>query len=169
MGWNDYTREAEVGQGGDAPEIPDDLYDARVCDVSEPETKPDIYKDDGSMKTQFYIKWELLSDELPADTTVRQYVALPPQYLENGVLGEKSTLYKVMDALGYDMAGRFKVEPDKWIDHRARVYTSQEPGKFAKVTDVKPARQQRGGGSREPVGAGGPKGGNGGLRNRLDD
>lgn len=161
MGWNDYTREAEVGTGGDAPEIPDDLYDARVADVSEPETKPDPFKDDGSTKTQFFIQWELLSDEVPADTTVRQYIALPPGYLENGVLGEKSKLYQVMEALGFDMTGRFKVEPNKWIDKRARVYTSQEPGKFAKVTDVKPARQ------RQTATAGAARGG--GLKSRMGD
>lgn len=159
MSWSNYSKEAEVGTGGDAPIVPDDLYDARVCFVSEPETKTDIFKDDGSTKTQFYIDYELLSDEVPESTTVRQYISLPPQYLENGVLGEKSTLYAVMEALGFDMDGRFKVEPHKWIDMRCRVMTEQKDGKFAKVTAVKPARQKAAAGARN----------GGGLKARLTE
>ena len=162
--WSQYSREAEVGAGGDVPQIPDDLYDARVCDVSEPETKPDIYKE-GEDKTQFFIKWELLSDDLPPDTTVRQYISLPPGYLENGVLGEKANLHKVMTALGFDLSGRFRVEPNKWIDLRARVMTEQVEGKFARVTDVKPPRQKAS--QKQPVAAGAKPGGT--LRQRLTD
>ena len=154
--WSTYTRDAEVGAGGDAPLIPDDLYDARVSDVSEPETKPDPFKE-GEEKTQFYITWELLSDELPDSTTVRQYISLPPGYIEHGIVGEKSNLFKVMTALGFDMAGRFKVEPHKWIDLRARVMTEQADGKFARVTDVKPARQKAAAGR------------SGGLRSRMGE
>lgn len=162
MPWSSYNKDAEVGQGGDAPEIPDDLYDARVSDVSEPETKPDSFNE-GKNKTQFYVIWELLSDELPESTTVRQYISLPPGYLENGVVGEKSTLYAVMTALGFDMAGRFRVEPEKWIDMRARVLTEQKDGKFARVTEVKPSRQAAK--KQQPVAAGT----RGALRSRLTD
>lgn len=162
MAWNQYSKEAETGTGGDVPDIPDDLWDARVADVSEPITAPDPFKE-GEEKTQFYVVWELLSDELPKDTTVRQYISLPPMYLDQGILGEKSNLWKVMNALGFDMAGRFKVEPEKWVDMRARVMTDQpDKSKFAKVTDVKPARAQR-----QAVGAGARNGG--GLRNRLNE
>ena len=109
--------------------------------MSEPETRPNPFADDGSEHTQFFITWELLSDELDADTTVRQYVTIPPSYLGRGVLDDRSNLHKVMTGLGFDLSARFRVDPPSWIDMHARVLTEQKEGKFARVTDVKPSRK----------------------------
>ena len=181
MAWENFTREAETGTGADAPQIPDDLYEARVADVSKPETRPNPFAEDGAEHTQFYVTWELLSDDLPPDTTVRQYVTIPASYMEHGVLDDRSNIYKIMTGLGFDLSGRFRVDPPKWIDLQARVMTEQKEGKFARVTDVKPSRkgsqkkaapavaraeeEWRGG---NPPAAAGAKG-RPGLRQRLGD
>lgn len=160
MSWSGKTRDAEVGGGGDIPNIPDDIYDAIIKDVSEPTTS--VY--DGKEREQFYITWELTSGDVVGES-VRQYITLPEVYLNEGYLSEKSNLYKVMEALGFDLTGRFRVDPPSWQGMEARVDLEQErdrngdPLRWPKVTKVKPKRQAK----KQPVAAGA------GARRRASD
>jgi hypothetical protein len=147
--WDTYTKTAEVSTGGDYPEVEDDLYDAVVQDISEPTEEPNKFKQkdgDPDFVTRFYISWELTSGDTPA--TIRQYITLPPAYLSSGALNEKSTLHKVMTALGYDLSGRFKVNPPEWQGQEARVMVESprdadgvQTG-WPRITGVKPKRQK---------------------------
>ena len=147
MGWEQYTKTAEATSGGDWPEIPDDLYEATIIDVSEPETGADKFNP-GKMRTQFHVVWELDSADLPEGTTRWQYVALPEKYLEDGFLSEKSNLYQLMDALGFDLSGQFEVDPPSWIGMKARVMVENKIGDDGKpgaprITDVKAPRAKK--------------------------
>lgn len=159
--WSTYSKEAEVSTGGDYPIIDDDLYDAVVQDVSEPAEEPNKFKakdTDPDMVTRFYVSWELTSGDAPEGTTLRQYITLPPVYLEDGYLNEKSNLYKVMTALSIDMSGRFRVDPPSWQGAEARIMVEcprdadgLQTG-WPRITGVKPKRAKR-----EPVGTGSRK------------
>lgn len=146
--WDNYAKEAEKGTGGEWPEVPDDLYDAMVQDVSDPETGPDQFNA-GKERTQFYITFELVSDELPENTTLRYYVTIPEGYINDGYLSDKSRLYKVMDALGFDMGGRFTVDPRQWQGERVRVMVENKVSQNSttgearpRITDVKAPRRK---------------------------
>ena len=169
--WDSYTKDAEKSTGGgDFPDVPDDLYDAMVQDVTDPRTGPDLFNP-GKEKTDFIVKWELTSGGVPDGTTLWQYVTLPEQYLENGYLSDKSNLYKVMDALGFDLEGRFTVNPPEWQGMPARVMVENKPNKDGelrpKITAVKPARKTKIAAQekRQPVGASAGRGAP--LRERL--
>jgi len=147
--WDQYTKTAEVSTGGDYPVIDDDLYDAIIQDVSEPTEEPNKFKakaEDPDMVTRFFVTWELTSGDVPENTTLRQYIGLPPAYLADGYLNEKSTLHKVMTALGFDLSGRFKVDPPSWQGQEARVMVEcprdsegVQTG-WPRITGVKPKR-----------------------------
>lgn len=140
MSWDDYAKTATKSEGGEWPEVVDDLYDAVIQDVSEPETRPDSFND-GAEKTDFYINWELDTDNAP---TLRQYIVLPPAYLSDGFLNEKSNLYKTMVALGFDLDGKFTVNPSEWQGMKARVMVENRANAKGdirpRITAVKPAR-----------------------------
>lgn len=144
--WSKWERDAEVSTGGDFPEVPDDLYDAMVKDVSEPETKPDIFNE-GKDKTDFFVTWELTSGDVPDGTTLRQYITLPVEYANSGYLNEKSNLYKVMQALGFDMTGKFKVRPSTWQGMTAKVLVENKKNQAGdvrpRITKVTPARKKQ--------------------------
>lgn len=146
MSWENYEKTATVSAGGEIPNVPDDLYEAMVQDVSEPITRPDPFNA-GKDKTDFYITWELTSGDVAAGTTLRQYVGLPEQYANEGYLSEKSNLYKVMEALGFDLNGKFRVAPSTWQGMEARVMVenrqTQNGETRPRITAVKPARKQK--------------------------
>ena len=163
--WDNYTKDAEKGTGGEWPEVPDDLYDAQVQDVSEPETGPDRFNP-GKERTQFYVTFELLGDDLPENTTLRYYVTIPEGYINDGYLSDKSRLWKVMDAMGYDLGGRFRVDPREWQGERVRVMVENKPNEQGemrpRITDVKAPRRKaadKPAAKREPVGAAAKRGG----------
>lgn len=162
MSWDQYTKTAEVSTGGEWPELDDDLYDMIVQDVSEPTVEPNKFKakdDDPDTVTRFFITWELTSGNAPEGTTLRQYISLPQAYLEDGYLNERSKLFEVMTALGFDMSGRFKVAPDEWQGIEARGMVECPRDKegvqtgWPKITSVKPARAKKAS-KPEPVAAG---------------
>jgi hypothetical protein len=145
MGWNDYAKTAEVGTS-EWPMIPDDVYDAVIADVGEPETRPDHFNPDQE-KTDFWLRWEFTSDELPEGTWLRQYVALPQGFTSNGKLHKKSNLYSVMQTLGFDMEGKFEVDPPSWQGMTARVIVknkeNQDGEMRPKITGLMPAKKGR--------------------------
>lgn len=188
MTWENYTRDdAEKGAGGDWPDVVDDLYDARVMDVSEPEERPNTFKqgpNDPDVNTQFYVTFELLptpqqvEDGCPEGATLRYYVNIPERFINEGYLGEKSKLFSLMSALGFDLNGPFRFQPMEWIDLRCRVLTEHkngkgEPTERARITKLQEARKRaapptpapRAAGSRQPVGA---AAGRAPLRERLE-
>lgn len=123
--WDSYTRDAEIGSGGgDFPVVEDGLFEAIIQDITEPRDGTDY---NGDPCKKFVIKWEITSEDVAPDTVLWQYVTLPPKYLQEGVLSEKSNLYKVMTALGFDLAGRFRVDPPSWQGMEARVLVENFP------------------------------------------
>lgn len=192
--WEKLGREAERGAGGEWPEVEDDLYPAEVVAVSDPEDQEDRFHP-GQMKTQFYVTWGLRPTDGQAPvadgTTLRQYISLPEQYLTAGWVSDKSWLWRTMEALGYDLSGRFRVHPPEWVGKRARVMVenkaSQSTGDVRpRITDVKPLPRQRaqtqvgqgqqrvanqpGGGQRPGQGQQANRGQQGGVRRGdLDD
>lgn len=162
MPWDQYTKDAEVGTGGDIPLVPEDLYDAMVQDVTEP--RESTYE--GKAQQRFIVKWEITSGDVPEGTTLWQYITLPDGYLQDGILGEKSNLYKTMKALGIDMEGRFRVDPPSWQGMEARIMVETRVTAEGKERSVissvkaKPQRQQK----RETVAAGATK-----DRSKADD
>jgi len=151
MSWDNYSNKTvTIAAGGDYPEVPDDLYDAMVQDVSDPETRPDPFNE-GKEKTDFFVTWEITSGDVKPGTTLRQYVTLPEQFMAEGFLNEKSNLYKLMEALGFDLTGKFKVAPPTWQGMEARVMVENRANKMGesrpRITAVKPARKAKPAGS----------------------
>lgn len=147
MSWDKFERESvKISAASEYPEVPDDLYDAMIADISEPETRPDPFNE-GKDKTDFFITWEITSGDVRPGTTLRQYVSLPEQFMTEGYLSEKSNLYKVMEALGFDLAGNFKVKPSTWQGMEARVMVENKANKMGeirpRITGVKPAKKAK--------------------------
>lgn len=117
--WNNFTGEAQVGGSdfGDEerPHIPDGTYHAIVERVGEPYDKANPTS--GEMQTKFCLELKLSGRRLKGETVVLpSFITLPPKFLNDGYLSEKSNLYKVMKALGYDMSGKFLVDPPAWVE-----------------------------------------------------
>ena len=162
--WDNYAKDAEQGTGGEWPEISDDLYPAMIQDISEPATKADPFNA-GKEKTDFYITWELYGD-VPDGTTLRQWITIPEGYINDGYLSDKSNLFKLMEALGFDLSGKFRVDPPSWQGMEARVLVENKPNKDGdlrpRITDVKAPRRKaadKPAAKREPVGAAAKRGG----------
>lgn len=163
--WDDNAKEAEVGSGGgEFPELEDDLYEAQVADISEPtvETIPEQYRKKGgpTERTRFYVSVDLYGDNVPDDCPpLRIYLTVPDGFRNNGVLNEKSKLYEMMTALGYDLSGRFKVDPREWQGQKVRVLVECPRDKdgvqtgWPKITEVKAVRKAKPAPKREPVAA----------------
>ena len=145
-GWDSYSKtDLPVGTGGDWPDVPDDLYDAVVQDVSEPEERDDPFNP-GKTQTQFYVSWELVSDDLPEGTVMRQYINIPAGVLSGAAINEKSHLYETMVGLGLIEADKPVVfHPPSWQGLEARVMVENKErkdgsGSRPRITGVKPKR-----------------------------
>lgn len=152
--WDNWTTDnAQKGTGGDWPEIPDDLYTARIMDVSEPETGPDMFNP-GKERTQFYLTWELEPNEDQQEngcedgTTIRQYLSIPAG-MKNGTLNEKAKLYELMSALGFDLEGTFKFKPMEWVGAKARVLIENRANQAGEIRPrvTKVQANRKGGGA----------------------
>jgi len=155
--WESYSKDATRTVGGDFVVPPDDIYTCIVADVSDPVTEVNRFKksdNDPDETTRFYVEWEIeddLDDGQGGSTkglTFRQYMALPEKYLDFGQLSEKSTVYQIMKALGYDMEGdTFNVNPEQWNGKRARVttekYVNDNNYERVKVKSLAPMRRER--------------------------
>jgi hypothetical protein len=144
--WDTIARTAERSSAPPIPDIPDDLYDAEVFAVGEPTESPDTFNP-GKTRTTFWLDWAIESGDLPADTRIRQWIALPEAFLTDGFLSDKSRLFEVMEALGFDMEGTIHVDPREWVGLRARIMVENRPTQSTgemrpRVTAVKPARRQ---------------------------
>jgi len=146
MAWsNTFVKEAETGSGFTPIDVADDLYDAEIIEIGDPRDVPNNFKD-GEMQTQFHIQWALLGDDLPEDASLRQYVTIPDAYINSGYLNEKSNLFHLMEALGFDMKGRYMVDPPSWLGKKARVMVENKANKEGemrpRITGVKPIRRR---------------------------
>lgn len=155
MTWTDYIRTAERSSAPPIPQVDDDLYDAVIVAVGEPKEAEDIYNP-GSTRVTFWIDWELRSGDVAEGTQLRQWIALPPGYIEDGFLSEKSRLFQVMEALGFDMDGPIHVSPPDWVGLPARIMVEnklhQASGEMRpRITGVKPARRQQAGQAPQPA------------------
>jgi len=123
-----FAKEAERGTGYEPPELDDDIYFATIGEVGEPFDQPK-FDDPNTIQTKFYVQWDIEGDDVPEGATLRQYMTLPEAYLNSGFLSDKSNVYILMSNLGYDMTGRFRVNPPEWVGKRARLVVKNKPGK----------------------------------------
>lgn len=96
-------------EGPEIPQVPDGTYMASIADITETDS---LYGG-----TQLKIKWEI-SDLLKANGApqdIGSFVAIPPTLVSDGALNENSNLFKLMQALGFDMASEeLDVDPPAW-------------------------------------------------------
>lgn len=117
--WNNFTKNATAQSGGDwddeRPHVPDGTYHADIERVGEPYDKANPQS--GEMQTKFCVELRLSGRRLKGETPILpSFITLPPKYLDEGFLSEKSNLYKFMKAIGIDMSGTFTVDPPSWVD-----------------------------------------------------
>ena len=115
--WEGFTKPAQKqsGEFGDdeRPVIREGTYHALCVRVGEPYDKANPQS--GEMQTKFCAEFELTKPGRSEPVaTLPTFITLPPKYLDEGFLSEKSNLYKVMKAMGYDMEGKFRVNPPEW-------------------------------------------------------
>ena len=114
--WDTFTREGQEGKGGDFEEralLPEGVYDAVVVRVGEPYDKPNPQS--GEMMTKFVCEFELSGRQLKGQTAlIPAFLTLTTKFLDSGFLSDKAGVYKVMDALAFDM-GSFHFNPPEWV------------------------------------------------------
>ena len=117
--WDSFSKTAIAGEGNDdfpdRDKVPDGTYHAVCIRVSEPYDKPN--KQSGAMQTKFVAEFALTGKKLRGRAaTLPSFITFPPKYLDEGVLSDKSNMYKVMKAMGYDMDDKFTVNPPEWAE-----------------------------------------------------
>lgn len=161
MPWDEIPEDAESKQSSDWPVIPDDVYNAVITEVGEPYERETPY----GPKKKFAITWTLSGGDLAEPVAgFPQFVTIPPKFIETGFLSDKSTLFKIMAALGFDMEKSIKVQPWTWVGKEARVdveTTSNDDGtQTSWIVKVKPPRQRNTAArppARQPAAAGARK------------
>ncbi len=118
--WNTFSREATATSSDDWDDerahVPDGTYHADVVRVGEPYDKANTIS--GKMQTKFAVELQLSGKRLKGETPILpSFITLPPKYLDEGFLSEKSNLYKFMKALGADLSGSFTVDPPSWVEN----------------------------------------------------
>ncbi len=73
--------------------------------------------------------------------TTRQYFTIPAGLKSSGSLNKKSNIFALMEVLGFDMEGKFKVDPQAWQGMEAQIMLKapREDGEqtgWPRVTDV---------------------------------
>lgn len=141
--WDSYAGEATQSAGGDWPLVPDDIYDAEIVSVGEPYEKDTQF----GHKTKFAVTWKLTGGDLEQPEELPQFLTIPDGLINKGFIGSKSTVFKVMQALGYDMEDSVRFDPRDWIGKKARVDVenskNQDGEETSWITNVKPPRQRR--------------------------
>jgi len=118
--WNNFTKEATAQSSEDWDDerahVPDGTYHADVERVGDPYDKPNPIR--GEVQTKFCVELKLSGRRLKGETPILPtFITLPPKYLDEGFLSEKSNLYKFMKALGADLSGSFTVDPPSWVEN----------------------------------------------------
>lgn len=115
--WTNVPDSAVRKEEQDYPVIPSDLYNGKIVRVGEPFESTGEY----GPKTKFVLDWELSGGDLAEPVELPQFITLPDKFISEGFLSDKSTLFKVMTALGFDMDGEITVRPWTWEGKEARV------------------------------------------------
>lgn len=133
--------EAKVTSDG----LPMGLYDATVKSVSDPETKPDPFKE-GENRTQFHVVLELSGNGIEDAIEQWFWINVPPRLMSEGFLSPKATLYKTMEAFGYhiDPELPLSIDTDEWVGKWCQALVEPtEDGKNTKITRLLQARKGR--------------------------
>lgn len=102
---------ARRSEGPEIPQVPDGTYVALILDITETDS---LYGG-----TQLKIKWEILDEDLRKANgnyqDIGSFVAIPETLVTDGKLNENSNMFKLMNALGFDMnAEELDVDPPSW-------------------------------------------------------
>lgn len=142
--WRGYAKKGTTSTGPEFPPIDDNLYDAIIKDVSDPESAADPFKK-GETKVQFYLTWEFLNQDDEV-VTLRQYITIPPTWIDGDELNEKSNLSLTMAALGFEVEGEVEVDPESWQGLVARIMVENKENQKGetkpRITAVKPAKKK---------------------------
>lgn len=109
--------------GGEAPNIPDDTYDARVSDVSDPFVSTDF---NGNAIDKITVDFEILptADQLEygcdEGATRRMWISISSHAYE-GRINKESNLHKFLTCIGYDLSKPTRLAAEDWIGKRCRV------------------------------------------------
>lgn len=138
---------ATVGEGsGDFVDIPDDIYAARVMDVSDMEKS--INPTTNEERVQIVVTFELeptaaqIEAGAPSEgyegapLTRKMWITLTDKFLDEGMVHKKSGLYALLDALGYDMDGPLTFNSDDWIDMRCRVLIKHNEKGYPRIDSL---------------------------------
>lgn len=139
---------AKVGTGGfTISDVEDGEYPATVKSVKDGQGKWDDQDYD-----QYIVEWALdgLEDDEGNAVTLAQFVRIPEALQVEGILNPDSNLFKLIEALGYDMEEP-EVEPNGWIGKRARIIvknkaiqSGQNKGQIRpRITDVMAPRGRK--------------------------
>mgnify|MGYP001605667609 CR=1 len=161
--------------GGDFVDIPDDIYAARVMDVSDMEKS--VNPTTNEERTQIVVTFELMPTAAQVEAgapsegyqgselTRKMWITLTDKFLDEGMVHKKSMLYALLDALGYDMDGPLTFDSDEWIDMKCRVLIKHNDKGYPRIDSLlqavtpKAAATPRTGAvvagtKKQPVGAG---------------
>ena len=158
--WDDIPDQVSGGSS-DWPLIPEDQYQAEVVEVGEPYEKTDART--GEVVKKFVVKFRLESDEWDEPVEIPSFPKIPASYQKDGYLDSRSTAFRIMKGLGFDMKSPdLKFRPWEWVGMRCRVTTKNETKDGVETSWIdgwlpeKPARTAaptRNTTSRAPVGA----------------
>jgi len=115
--WEKFSKPATATSGDDFPPRPyvrPGTYHALTVAVGEPYDKANFQ---GEMQTKFAVEFELSGPRLKGETPhIPSFISLPPKFIDEGFLSEKSNLYKLLKAFGTDMGDAFDVFPEMWVE-----------------------------------------------------
>ncbi len=94
------------------PTLPPDVYEVEIDEVKDEFT--------GEYGTSLPVKLKVLSGEFEGEDTV-DFIRLNDKYLNEGFIGSRSRLFKLLAALGTDMDEAVSVNTDDWLGKRLRV------------------------------------------------
>ena len=147
--WDSYVRDDVQQGGGEGWEtVPEDVYDAVCIEVGEPYERDTQF----GTKMKFVVRWRISGGDLDGDVEIPQFVTLSDKLISDGFISEKSWIWKIMQALGYDMTQAIRFDPRDWVGKRCRITIKNQVDKDGVETSwVDSLMQAR---RREPVAAG---------------
>ena len=138
---------ATVGEGsGDFTDIPDDIYAARIMDVSDMEKS--VNPTTNEERTQIVVTFELMPTAAQVEAgapetgfeggalTRKMWITLTDKFLDEGMVHKKSGLYALLEAIGYDMDGPLTFDSDDWIDMRCRVLIKHNEKGYPRIDSL---------------------------------
>lgn len=137
-------RETTEGGDGEAPNIPDDTYEAKVVEVSEPFVGTDM---NGNNVDKITVDFEILptadqiDDGCDEGATRRYWITLSNNAYQ-GRINRESNLHKFLTSIGYDLSRPQRLVADEWIGKRCRVVVKNKD-KGPRIIDLMAPRQKK--------------------------